>query len=104
MPERLKEEAQCAFDAESKIIDWIIGDYKKDNIGADILKEFIKNRLNESLEQIGFEKVFNVDKNKINLTMWFDEDVLGNSATDFFFKRPVEYSKKDKSFDEDDLF
>ena len=104
LPERLKEEAQCAFDAESKIIDWIIGDYKKDNISADILKEFIKNRLNESLEQIGFEKVFNVDKDKINLTMWFDEDVLGNSATDFFFKRPVEYSKKDKSFDEDDLF
>ena len=104
LPERLKEEAQCAFDAESKIIDWIIGDYKKDNISADILKEFIKNRLNESLEQIGLEKVFNVDNNKINLTMWFDEDVLGNSATDFFFKRPVEYSKKDKSFDEDDLF
>ena len=104
LPERLKEEAQCAFDAESKIIDWIIGDYKKDNISADILKEFIKNRLNESLDQIGFEKVFDVDKDKINLTMWFDEDVLGNSATDFFFKRPVEYSKKDKSFDEDDLF
>ena len=104
LPERLKEEAQCAFDAESKIIDWIIGDYEKENISADILKEFIKNRLNESLEQIGFEKVFNVDKDKIASTIWFDEDVLGNSATDFFFKRPVEYSKKDKSFDEDDLF
>ena len=104
LPERLKEEAQCAFDAESKIIDWIIGDYEKDNISADILKEFIKNRLNESLEQIGFEKVFDVDKEKISSTIWFDEDVLGNSETDFFFKRPVEYSKKDKSFDEDDLF
>ena len=104
LPERLKEEAQCAFEAESKIIDWIIGDYEKDNISADILKEFIKNRLNESLEQIGFEKVFDVDKDKISSTIWFDEDVLGNSATDFFFKRPVEYSKKDKSFDEDDLF
>ena len=104
LPERLKEEAQCAFEAESKIIDWIIGDYEKDNISADILKEFIKNRLNESLEQIGFEKVFDVDKDKIASTIWFDEDVLGNSATDFFFKRPVEYSKKDKSFDEDDLF
>ena len=104
LPERLKEEAQCAFEAESKIIDWIIGDYQKDNISADILKEFIKNRLNESLEQIGFEKVFDVDKDKISSTIWFDEDVLGNSATDFFFKRPVEYSKKDKSFDEDDLF
>ena len=104
LPERLKEEAQCAFEAESKIIDWIIGDYEKDNISADILKEFIKNRLNESLEQIGFKKVFDVDKDKIASTIWFDEDVLGNSATDFFFKRPVEYSKKDKSFDEDDLF
>jgi ribonucleoside-diphosphate reductase beta chain len=104
LPERLKEEAQCAFEAESKIIDWIIGDYEKDNISADILKEFIKNRLNESLEQIGFKKVFDVDKEKISSTIWFDEDVLGNSATDFFFKRPVEYSKKDKSFDEDDLF
>jgi ribonucleoside-diphosphate reductase beta chain len=104
LPERLKEEAQCAFEAESKIIDWIIGDYNKENINSDILKEFIKNRLNESLEQIGFEKIFDVDKDKINLTIWFDEDVLGNSATDFFFKRPVEYSKKDKSFDEDDLF
>ena len=104
LPERLKEEAQCAFEAESKIIDWIIGDYEKDNISADILKEFIKNRLNESLEQIGFEKVFDVDKDKIASTIWFDEDVLGNSATDFFFKRPVEYSKKDKSIVEDDLF
>ena len=101
---RLKEEAVCAFEAESKIIDWIIGDYEKENINADILKEFIKNRLNESLKQIGFDEVFEVDKDKIDLTMWFDEDVLGNSATDFFFKRPVEYSKKDKSFDEDDLF
>jgi ribonucleoside-diphosphate reductase beta chain len=104
LPYRLKEEAQCAFDAEANIIDWILGDYDREGLNAGILKEFIKNRLNESLEQIGFEKIFDVDKDKINLTIWFDEDVLGNSATDFFFKRPVEYSKKDKSFDEDDLF
>jgi ribonucleoside-diphosphate reductase beta chain len=101
---RLKEEANCAFEAESKIIDWIIGDYEKENISAEILKEFIKNRLNESLKKIGFDEAFVVDKQKIINTIWFDEDVLGNSATDFFFKRPIEYSKKDKSFDEDDLF
>ena len=81
-----------------------MGDYKKENISADTLKEFIKNRLNESLKEIGIDPVFSVDKSKIDLTVWFDEDVLGNSATDFFFKRPVEYSKKDKSFDEEDLF
>jgi ribonucleoside-diphosphate reductase beta chain len=81
-----------------------MGDYNREGLNADILKEFIKNRLNESLDQIGFDKVFVVDSDKLKHTIWFDEDVLGNSATDFFFKRPVEYSKKDKSFDEEDLF
>jgi len=37
-------------------------------------------------------------------TQWFNEDVLGNTITDFFYKRPVEYSKAYRSFDEEDLF
>jgi ribonucleoside-diphosphate reductase beta chain len=45
-----------------------------------------------------------VDSELLDKTTWFDEDVLGNTATDFFFKRPTEYSKNDKSYDEDDLF
>jgi ribonucleoside-diphosphate reductase beta chain len=69
------------------------------------MHNFIKNRLNQSLELIGIEPVFDdIDKDLLEKTEWFDEDVLGNTATDFFFKRPTEYSKKDKSYDEDDLF
>ena len=40
----------------------------------------------------------------VEKTLWFDEEVLGNSSTDFFHSRPTEYSKANKSFDEDDLF
>ena len=69
------------------------------------LKQLIKQRLNDSLTQIGIEPVFDdIDQELLEKTSWFDEDVLGNTATDFFFKRPTEYSKKDKSYDEDDLF
>ena len=69
------------------------------------MKNFIKNRLNESLEQIGIEPVFDdICPELLAKTEWFDEDVLGNTATDFFYKRPTEYSKNDKSYDEDDLF
>ena len=69
------------------------------------MHNFIKNRLNQSLEQIGIEPVFyDINQELLEKTEWFDEDVLGNTATDFFFKRPTEYSKKDKSYDEDDLF
>ena len=53
---------------------------------------------------IGFDSVFNVDKKLISSTMWFDEELLGDNMTDFFHGRPVEYSKKDKSFSEDELF
>ena len=69
------------------------------------MKNFIKNRLNQSLEQIGFKPIFeDVCPKLLEKTEWFDEDVLGNTATDFFYKRPTEYSKNDKSYDEDDLF
>ena len=73
-------------------------------LNASILKEFIKNRINSSLEQIGFKPVFEVDETILESTMWFDEELLGNNMTDFFHSRPVEYSKKSQSFDEDDLF
>mgnify|MGYP001154452998 CR=1 FL=1 len=103
--ERIRSECVEAYEAEAKIIDWSVNGYMSDHLSSDILKDFIKNRLNESLTDIGIEKVFhNVDPANIDKTQWFDEDVLGNNMTDFFFKRPVEYAKKDRSFSEDDLF
>ena len=69
-----------------------------------VVKEFIKNRINTSLEQIGFDTVFDIDNALVEPTMWFEEELLGNNMTDFFHSRPVEYSKKSQSFDEDDLF
>jgi ribonucleoside-diphosphate reductase beta chain len=98
---------QCikAYWAESAIIDWSVNGYQSEHLTSDIMKNFIKNRLNESLEQIGIKPVFDdIDKDLLEKTTWFDEDVLGNTATDFFYKRPTEYSKNDKSYDEDDLF
>jgi len=103
--ERIRKSCIQAYDAESKIIEWSLNGYNDEYLSDDIMKNFIKNRLNDSLKQIGFEPVFDgIDEALIEKTIWFDEDVLGNNATDFFYRRPVEYSKKDKSYDEDDLF
>lgn len=103
--ERIRKSCIQAYDAESKIIEWSLNGYNDEYLSDDIMKNFIKNRLNDSLKQIGFEPVFDgIDEALIEKTVWFDEDVLGNTATDFFYKRPTEYSKKDKSYDEDDLF
>ena len=104
LEERIIHEAKESYNAEAKIIDWMIGDYKDSKISADILKGYVQKRLNDSLEMIGFKKIFNVSQEIIDLTMWMDEDVMGNTMTDFFHKRPVEYSKKTQSITFDDLF
>jgi len=104
LQERIAHEAVCAYKAESQIVDWMVNGINEPNLSAPILKEFIKNRINESLEQIGFSPVFDIDSDLIEPTMWFEEELLGNNMTDFFHSRPVEYSKKSQSFDEDDLF
>lgn len=104
LEERIAHEAVCAYKAESQIVDWMINGINEPNLSAPIVKEFIKNRINTSLEQISFKPVFDIDSDLIEPTMWFEEELLGNNMTDFFHSRPVEYSKKSQSFDEDDLF
>ena len=104
LEERIAGEAQEAFKAEAKIVDWMINGIQEPGLNADIVKEFIKNRINASMDGIGFKKPFEIDKTLLEETMWFEEELHGNSMTDFFHSRPVEYSKKSQSFDEDDLF
>lgn len=104
LKQRIVDEAQEAFIAESKIIDWMVNGINEEGLDATTLKEFVKNRINQSLEMIGFDKIFEVDKNILTSTMWFEEELLGNNLTDFFHGKPVEYSKKGQSFSEEDLF
>jgi ribonucleoside-diphosphate reductase beta chain len=104
LQDKIESEAIEAYRAESKIIDWMVNGIQAELLSADILKEFIKNRLNESLIAIGYNSVFEIDNSLLEKTLWFDEEVLGNNMTDFFFARPVEYSKSNKSFDIEDLF
>jgi len=104
LEEKIRQEAQEAYKAEAKIVDWMVNGVQQEGLTAEILKEFIKNRINESLAQIGFKSAFEVDKDVLRSTMWFDEELLGNNMSDFFHSRPVDYSKSNQSFSEDDLF
>jgi len=104
LEERILSEAQDAFIAESNIVDWMINGFNEKGLNADILKEFIKNRINDSLEKIGFHSAFEVDTSLLKDTMWFEEELIGNNATDFFHSRPVEYSKNSQTFNADELF
>jgi ribonucleoside-diphosphate reductase beta chain len=104
LEERILKEAEEAFESESKIVDWMVNGIQEPGLNAPLLKEFIKNRINESMVQIGFRKPFEVDKVMLGDALWFEEELLGNNMTDFFHSKDTGYSKKNQSFGEDDLF
>ena len=70
---RILHEAKEAFESEAKIIDWMIGQFEEGSLSAGIAKEFIKDRINQSLNLIGFQKVFDIDSETLAKTHWFNE-------------------------------
>lgn len=104
LEKKIIKEAKTAFESESKIIDWILGDFKAERIDSVILKDYVKHRINESLVQIGFNSIYEVPTSSIRDFEWMDEEVLGNNMTDFFHKKPIDYGKKNQPFREEDLF
>lgn len=103
---KITEETTEAFKAECKVIDWFIGDYSVEGLSADILKAYIKRRINESMTQIGFPTLEETETEKelVKKTYWHEEETLGGNMTDFFHKKPIEYAKNNKSFDLEDIF
>lgn len=99
---RIIKESQEAISTEEEIIEWMIGDYENEFLSKGILTSFIRHRINNSLEAIGIDHRFDVDhRDEIK---WMDEEIHASSMTDFFFKKPINYAKKNKSFDASELF
>ncbi|NLC42097.1 MAG: ribonucleotide reductase [Erysipelothrix sp.] len=93
-----------AYESEKLILDWIFEKGELDFLPKETVQEFIKNRLNNSLESIGYERIFDVDLEKVYETDWFDDEIVATKHLDFFVKRSVNYNKRSMSITSDDLF
>lgn len=93
-----------AYEAESKVVDWIFEQGELDFLPAANVKEFIKNRLNNSLAAIGLPRIFEVSEPLLEETDWFDNEVIATKHVDFFHKRSINYNKRSASVTSDDLF
>lgn len=93
-----------SIETESRILDWIFSEGDIDIVSRKDLVNFMKRRADESLQRIGVPTIFNVSSSASAAMLWFEEEVFSNSLDDFFAKRPVEYTKFDKSISAADLF
>uniref|UniRef100_UPI0039A6700B ribonucleotide-diphosphate reductase subunit beta n=1 Tax=Ornithobacterium rhinotracheale TaxID=28251 RepID=UPI0039A6700B len=105
-----KEEAQIyaliqeSINIEAQILDWIFEQGEIPNITKENLLNFMKFRVDDSLVKIGMKPLFNVLSEDYKAMEWFEQEVFANSLDDFFAKRPVDYTKHDKSFSANSLF
>ena len=102
--EAIIEQCREAYEAESDIVDWIFEKGELPFMPKDVVKEFIKNRFNNSLASIGLPRIFPVDETLLERTEWFDDEVIATKHGDFFVKRSINYNKRSQSITGDDLF
>lgn len=93
-----------SIEIESEILDWIFESGEIETVSKKDLLNFMKFRVDDSMTKIGLDKVFNISQQEYKPMAWFEEEVFANSLDDFFAKRPVDYTKHDKSISADDLF
>ena len=93
-----------AYLAEEKIIDWIFEHGELEFLKKETVLEFTKNRFNESLKMIGAQPIFEIDKDILKISEWFNVETDSETHTDFFHKTPTSYLKKAHSITESDIF
>lgn len=104
MRQVVENSCRQAYESEKIVIDWIYEKGDLDFLPKKLVKEFIKNRLNNSLKSIGYDPLFEVDEDLVRQTDWFDDEIIATKHVDFFVKRSINYSKRTKSITSDDLF
>ena len=102
----VEEAAGIMVAMELAYIDKIFEMGDLENMKAEDLKEFIKKRANEKLNELGYETVFNYNEDMASKLDWFYHLSGGVTHTDFFAIRPTDYAKagEDENWDADDLF
>ena len=101
---RIADEAKEAMIAERRLIDWILQGFENEFLSDSILNNYLKNRVNISMERIGIDPQFDVNLDILKKTEWMDEEVYASALSDFFHKKPIDYTKNNKSFNADELF
>jgi ribonucleoside-diphosphate reductase beta chain len=99
--------AEAMLKAEEKYIDKMFEQGDIENLKADDLKQFIRKRLNEKINELGYTNIreyFEYDAEGASKLDWFYHLTGGHTHTDFFAVRPTDYSKANEGEDFEDIW
>lgn len=90
---KIYDAASITVNLEDSFIDKVFGNESIDGISKEHIKNFIRQRANTKLNEIGFKSKFKVNQTMLNDMIWFDALTRGINHTDFFATRVTDYSK-----------
>jgi ribonucleoside-diphosphate reductase beta chain len=100
LKKEIYEAARITISIEDNFIDKVFEKGEIEGISVKDVKQFIRNRANTKLGDLGLKTNWkNIDQEIIAKMGWFDTISSGLSQTDFFDAREVAYSKGSVSFD-----
>lgn len=100
----VSETVKHSLEQEIHLLEWIFEKGELDHVSKDDLYNFMKDRVNESMEAINLQPIFEVNQDQLKSMRWFNEEIYSNTLDDFFAKRPVDYTKHNHTISADDLF
>ena len=99
--------AKAMLKAEEKYIDKMFEQGDIENLKANDLKQFIRKRLNEKINELGYTNIrkhFEYDAEGASKLDWFYHLTGGHTHTDFFAVRSTDYSKANEGEDFEDIW
>jgi ribonucleoside-diphosphate reductase beta chain len=101
------EAAEIMVDLEEKYIDKMFEQGDLENLKAHDLKQFIRQRTNDKLNELGYNdlsKHFKYEAAGASNLGWFNHLTAGVTHTDFFAIRPTDYSKANEGEDFENIW
>ena len=89
---------------EEKYIDKMFEMGDIENLKSYDLKQFVRKRANEKLQELGYQGIFDYDSASADDLDWFYHLTGGVTHTDFFAMRPTDYSKANEGEDFEDIW
>jgi len=105
--EDIYKAAKIMVELEEKYIDKMFEMGDIENLTSNDLKQFIRQRANEKLQELGYSdkrRFFHYDKEAASNLDWFYHLTGGHTHTDFFAIRPTDYSKANEGEDFEDIW
>lgn len=93
MEQKIRRNIRKAYRAEVKVIDWIFEKGELDFLSKEVVIEYLKQRFNHSLNQIGYKPEYEINEELIAKTEFFDMSVKCSIAFDFFNEKSSDYAQ-----------